>query len=552
MSENNILHQLGDDWSKLREPASQQLIESRKALQQLRAARGNNLPCAKEKEIEALVNQLTIVCQQIDAQFLVVQKASEETNKYAHEHHVEDLLKRLSGWHGFSKLGTIERIDFYRQWLKAMSIPDSNRDPKVLHYLAAFPKSIAACRAWEKGLLFPRKVSSIMEIGSKFGVNALLLSRMARLGAIEQNASMIPMGKKLEQSGFAHPSQPPVGFTHCCFQPRSVSTLPQDAFDAIWFHREPWNQWISQDGPMLISAIGDLARRAHFLLLTTTQEMPPRHDLITPLYSLTLAGEHSEGAETFRFFIAQRRFVTVAGSLFQCIDVKIHDPGWQGFDSIAYAAPLLPWNNRSAQLQLRRLLLGPDQVMRSILKRTKSNTAARVHLRETEVWPSIGGSIPEIPTIKGRSEDDTGYHVLLNLNAPSVRLATPSLTKEEQEILVRSAIRVLYQLRSQNLHLNFLRLDNFAFTQDYASILSAEFVSYEELEDPLDALLWLLRDLSSASTHWHDWPIEPFSPGSLCHIPEEYQQLALLALRSKNIDQLLNDALVKNRFLSSP
>ncbi|MFI0347494.1 MAG: hypothetical protein ACH346_01795 [Chthoniobacterales bacterium] len=545
MSENNILHQLGEDWSKLRDPASRQLIESRKALQQLRTKRGNNPPCEKEKEIESLVAQLTIACQQIDAQFQVVNKAVEEKNNYLYEHHVEDLLQRLSGWHGFAKIGTIERRDFYRLWLKTMGIPDGNRDPKVLHYLAAFPKTIAACRAWETNLLFPRRVSSIMEVGSKFGVNALLLSRMARMGAIEQNAAMVAMGKRLEQSGFAHPSQPPIGFTQGYFQLRSASTIPEDAFDALWFHRSAWKQWIHQDGPQLISSLGNLARRIHFLFLTTTEDEPPRHDLLTPLYELRQAGEHSEGTETFRFFIGQRRYIAVAGTLFRCLDVKIHDPAWQGFDGLCYGAPLLPWNNRSAQLQTRRLLLGPDQVMRSFLKRTKNHNAARVHLRESEIWPSIGGSIPEIPTIKGRSEDDTGYHLLLNLNAPSVRLATPSLTKEEQRILVRSVIRILRELRSHNLHLNFLRLDNFAFTQDYASLLTAEFVCYEELEDPLDALLWLLRDLSSPSTHWHHWPIEPFSPGSLCLIPEEYQTLGILALRSKDIDQFLDDPLVK-------
>lgn len=545
MSENNIVQQLGQDWSQLREPAAQELIKAQKALKKLRDQRGDNPPCDKEAEIESLVQQLTTTCQQIDAQFLVVQKATKEKDEISHEFHVESLLQRLSGWHGFLKLGTIERTDFYRQWLKAMGVPDGNKDPVVLHYLAAFPKNLAACRAWERALIFPRKISSMMEVGAKFGINALLLSRMIRMGAVERNGSMVAMGQKLEKSGFAIPPQPPVGFTQCSFNLRSSSTLPQDAFDALWFHRAPWNQWISQDGPELTSALADLSRRAHFLLFTTTQEQPPRSDLITPLYHLSQAGEHTEGTETFRFFVAQRRFVNISGSLFQCKDIKIHDPGWQGFENLGPGAPFSYWNNRSSQLQTRRFLLGQNQVVRTFLKRTLNHNAYRVHLRETQIWPSLGGSIPEIPTIAGRSEDTSGYHLLLNLNAPAVRFVTPSLTKKEQAILVCSALRIFRELRSRNLHLNFLRLDNFAFTRNHACLLTAEFISYEELEDSLDSFLWLLRDLSTCATHWHEWPLQPFNPGLLHHIPEEYKELALMALRSQNIDQFLKDPLAQ-------
>ena len=277
--------------------------------------------------------------------------------------------------------------------------------------------------------------------------------------------------------------------------------------------------------------------------------MPPRHDLLTPRYEFQLAGEHTEGEETFRYFVAQRRFLSIAGSFFQCSDMRIHDPSWQGVEHLDYGATLLPWNRPSAPLQTRRLILGKGQAVRTFLKRTANLNANNVHHRETEVWRSIGGLTPELPTLAAHSEDDTGYHLLLNLNQTGVRFSSFPMSKEDQQLLLRSAIRLLHALRQVNLHLNFLRVGNFALTQDGASFLSAEFISHEELEDPLDALLWFMRDLKVDALYWHDWPIESFRAEQLPTLSEEYQDLGILALRCKNIDQFLNDPLVATRFL---
>ncbi|HLB34178.1 MAG: hypothetical protein A3F67_00615 [Verrucomicrobia bacterium RIFCSPHIGHO2_12_FULL_41_10] len=548
MNINDLLNQAGGDWNKLISPAREQLIQSREALKKLRYARGDAPPSHQEKELESLVNQLTTICQQIEAQFTIVNSSLVETQRLQHEVLHENLLKKLEGWNHFLKLGLVEKIDFYRQWLQSIGVPGENRDPKVLHQLGAYPKNIAACSAWQSSLLFPRKISSLMEIGSKFGMNALLLSRMIRMGAIERNPSLITLGNNLQHSGFLTSGQPPIGFTQGNFQLQSASAVPYDFFDAIWFHRQPWNEWTSQDGPLLVAAIGELARRFHFLLLTTNQELPPRHELLTPLYDLQLAGEYTEGAETFRFFIAQRRSLSLAGTFFPCSDIRLHDHNWQGFENISYGAGFFSWNTTSIQLPTRRLLLGKGQLARTFLKRTAHHTVPKLHLQESERWTSLGGLIPELPTIAGRAEDDIGYHIILNLNTSSASLPSPPLNSKDQYLIIRSALRILHALRHQGLHLNYLRLGNFALTEDRALFLTAEFINHEELEDPLDSFLWLLRDLNRDKIYWHHWPIEPFCVEEITSFPDEYKTIATLALRSKNIDEFLKDPLVVENY----
>ncbi len=549
MDQNTILQQVGKDWSNMRVPAMENLKQARELLVKLRAQRGDAPPSEKEKQVMALVEQLTGFCQQIEAQFIVVQKSIVETNRLGLEHNVQVLIQKLEGWHSFLKIHLIDKMDFIKQWTLSMGVPPGNKDPRVIHYLAALPKQIACYKAWESELLLPRKISSLMEIGSKFGLNAFILGRMARIGAVERNPGMISLAKKLENAGVTLTSQPPVGFTQCDFQPSSVSSLPADAFDAVWFHRQPWNHWISQDGPHLVSALSELGNRAHFLFFTSTEELPPRHDLLASRYDFKVAGEYDDGSQTLYFIVAQRKFLSLAGTFFSCSDMRIHDPAWQGTEHIDVHGSMLPWNKPTIPLQTRRLLVGDNHAARTFLKRTANLNALNIHIREAEVWRSVGGITPELPTLMGRSEDDTGYHLLLNLDQTQARFPTFPISSDDRFTLLRAAMRLIYELRLRNLNLNFLRLGNFALTKEGAVFLSAEFICYEEIEDPLDAILWFLRDLKADALYWHEWPIEPFRAESLPLLLPEHQDIAILALRSKNIDQFINDPLITKRFL---
>lgn len=551
MNQNTILQQVSQDWSNMRSPAMENLKQARELLAKLRLQRGDAPPSQEEKNLLDLIEQLTGFCQQIEAQFIVVQQSMTETNRLIVEQNIQSLIQKLEGWHSFLKIHLIDKADFLKQWTLSMGVPDGNRDPQVIHFLAALPKQIACYRAWESELLLPRKISSIMEIGSKYGLNALVLGRMARVGAVERSQSMISLSKKLENAGVTNMSQPSIGFTHCDFQLNSISSVPADAFDAIWFHTQPWNQWIAQDGPNLVSALSELGNRAHFLFFTSTEELPPRHDLLESRYDFKVAGEYEEGEKLFRFIVAQRKFLSIAGTFFSCSDIRIHDPSWQGTEHINVQANLLPWNKPTIPLQTRRLLVGDNRAARTFLKRTANLNAANVHIREAEVWRSVGGLIPELPTLIGRSEDDTGYHLLLDLHQTQARFPTFPLSPEERFTLLRSAIRLIYELRLRNLHLNFLRLGNFALTKEGASFLSAEFICYEEIEDPLDALLWFLRDLKADALYWHEWPIEPFCAENLSSLLPEHQDIGIVALRAKNIDHFINDPLIAQRFLSN-
>ena len=549
MSQNNILQQVSQDWSNMRAPAAENLKQARALLATLRAQRGDAPPSEQEKQIMTLVEQLTGFCQQIEAQLLVVQKSVAETNRLSVEHNIQLLIQKLEGWHSFLKIHLIDKVDFIKQWTLSMGVPAGNRDPQVVHFLAALPRQIACYKAWESELLLPRKISSIMEIGSKYGLNALILGRMARVGAVERNQGMLSLSKKLEDAGVTNMSQPAAGFTHCDFQLSSISSVPADAFDAVWFHRQPWNQWISQDGPQLVSALSELGNRVHFLFFTSTEPLPPRHDLLASRYDFKVAGEYEEGSQTFYFIVAQRKFLSLAGTFFSCSDMRIHDPSWQGTEHISIKGALLPWNKPTIPLQTRRLLLGNNQAARTFLKRTANLNAVNVHIREAEVWRTVGGLTPELPTLIGRSEDDTGYHLLLDLHQTQARFPKLPLSPEDRFTLLRGAIRLIYELRLRNLHLNFLRLGNFALTKEGAVFLSAEFICYEEIEDPLDALLWFLRDLKADALYWHEWPIEPFRAEDLPLLLPEHQDIAIMALRAKNIDQFINDPLIKKRFL---
>ncbi len=551
MDQNNILQQVSRDWNNMRVPAMENLKQARELLAKLRLQRGDATPSEKEKRVMSLVEQLTGFCQQIEAQFLVVQKSITETNRLGFEHNIQLLIQKLEGWYSFFKIHLIDKADFIKQWTLSMGVPAGNRDPKVTHFLAALPKQLACYKAWESELLLPRKISSIMEIGSKYGLNALVLSRMARIGAVERNPSMISLAKKLDSVGAIGMSHPPIGFTQCDFQPNSVSSIPADAFDAIWFHSQPWDHWISQDGPHLVSALSELGNRAHFLFFTSKEELPPRHDLLASRYDFKVAGEYEEGEQLFYFIVAQRKFLSLAGTFFSCSDIRIHDPSWQGTEHIGFQGSLLPWNKPTLPLQTRRLLVGDNRAARTFLKRTANLNAVNVHIRETEVWRSVGGLTPELPTILGHSEDDAGYHLLLDLHQTQAYFPKLPLSPEERFTLLRAAIRLIYELRLRNLHLNFLRLGNFALTKEGAVFLSAEFICYEEIEDPLDAILWFLRDLKADAIYWHEWPIEAFRAENLSLLLDEHQDIAIIALRAKNIDQFINDPLIIKRFLDT-
>jgi len=537
------------DWRKLRNIASEQLFQTREFLTKLDANPATDI--AAKQEIESLAAHLQSICNQIDAQFIVIQKAMEEKDKAFHENQIECLISKCMGWYAFLRLGTIERKDFTNTWLQAIGVPSSNNRLEVEAHLGISPKNHAACRAWENALLFPRRVSSILEIGSGFGLSAILLSSMARLATIEKNDTLLGLAKKIETVSPLHNRTPPLGWSHSNFTLQSPSNLPIDAFDAIWIHRSIWKEWIEQDGPALISSLAELARRSHFLLFTSNDEKLVREDLLTPFYDIQYSGENKIGNQTTRYFIAQRRSVNIAGKFFACSDMRIHDPGWQGFETIHYKAAMLPWSKPAMTLNTKRYLLGKNQVVRTFLKRSTDQDTRLTHHRETEIWPSIQGLIPELPHMIGHSEDEAGYHLLLELRASPIRLPMLPLKKEEQHAILRSAIKILNALRKENLHLNFLRLGNFVLTGNFASFLAGELIAYDELEEPLDALLWLLRDLTADILYWHDSPIEPFRAEVVSSLAQEYKIIANLGLRSKNIDQFLRDPMIQHQFLDS-
>ncbi|MCF7728884.1 MAG: hypothetical protein K9M81_00800, partial [Chthoniobacterales bacterium] len=385
MNENtdpvNIAY-LHRDWRKLRETAGKQLIETRELLRKLDTTPGAD--SSAKKEIESLANQLTGICNQIDAQFIVVQKAMEERDKAAFLYNVESLINKIQGWYSFLNLGTIEKRDFVSAWLQGSGIPQEKQNTEHEKYLGISPKNFYACRAWKQALLFPRRASSILEVGSGFGINAIHLSRMARLGAIEKQEKMFKLSRNIEKISPIYGRAPSIGFSYCDFQLNTSSTIPAEAFDAIWLHRTVWKQWIEQDGPALTSALSELSRRAHFLLFTSDHGTLLREDLLTPLYDINCIGEQDQGTQKVRYFIAQRRSVSVAGKFFPCFDMRIHDPTWQGFETLNHNAAFLPWNRPSLRLNTKRYLLGKNQVVRTFLKRTKNEDPRLIHHRETE------------------------------------------------------------------------------------------------------------------------------------------------------------------------
>jgi hypothetical protein len=539
---------LRSDWRKLRETAAEQLIQTRALLRKLDSTPGTS--SSAKKEIESLANQLTGICNQIDAQFLVVQNAMQESDNETFEHQVEILIQKFQGWYTFLNIGSIERKDFISLWLQAWGVSQENKNPEMANYLGLSPKNFAACQAWEKALLFPRRASSILEVGSGFGINAIRLSCMARVGTIEKKEKVFQFSRNIEKISPIYGRTPPISFSHCDFQLKSVTTIPTDLYDAIWFHSSIWKQWIEQDGPGLISAISELARRAHFLLFTSNDEKLLREDLLSPLYEIESIGSNNQDVQKKFYFIAQRRYVDVAGKFFPCSDMRIHDPTCQGFETLNYKAAFLPWNKPSVKLNTKRYIVGKNQVLRTFLKRTQDADPSFIHHRETQIWPSLYELAPEFPKIVGHFEDDIGYHLLLELNGSSAQLPMFPLNMDTQHIILCSAIRILSALRKKNLHLNFLRLGNFALSGSFASLLAGEFIGYDEIEEPLDALLWLLRDLSADIIYWHDSPIESFRSELVDQLAEEYKIIANLALRSKNIDQFLADPLVQHRFLN--
>lgn len=541
-----------DEWIHLIEPSRQQLFQSRELLKQLRAARGEKTPPSQQElELESLINQLVTTCQQAEAQFSIIQEATKERDRAACDVNIEKLIYSINGWFSFLMLGLIEKRDFFQRWLTAMGIPRNNKDPLVIDSLGMWPKNLAACRIWERRLLLPKKISTMMEVGAAFGINAIYLARMLRMSASERRPSMISLAKNLERANNLSSCQPPVDFNSGAFLPGSASSLPVDSFDAIWFHRQVWNQWIKQDGPALFSALGELSKRVHFLLFTTTEKEVPRSDLLRSFYDLSLAGEFTEGSITFRFFIAQRHFVTAAKKTFHCLDMRLHDPTWQGRETLSCGSAILPWIQPTIILPTRRFILEQGAVLLSFLKRTPHAQIAQIQEQELRMWHSVSGLIPELPHLLGSSEDEVGYHTLLALREPASEFIALPLKKEHQHIILRSALRLLFYLRKRSLHLNFLRLGNFVITGNHATFLSAGLIHHEELEEPLDAFLWLLRDLNAEILYWHDLPIEPFRAQNIKLLAEEYRGLASLALKSKNIDDFLTHPLIQQQFLSS-
>jgi hypothetical protein len=261
------MEQLMDQWIHLIEPSRKQLFESKELLNKLRTMRGpDSSPSAEEVELESLIHQLTSTCQQTEAQFSVIQQATKERDRAAYECNLQKLINSLNGWSSFLGLDLIEKKDFLHQWLSSMGIHQDTKNPELFDSLGMFPKNVTACRAWERHLLLPRKISTMMEVGSSFGVNAIYLSRMLRMSASEPRPAMISLAKNLEK---AHPFfsfQPPIDFNRGAFHPKSANTLPIDSFDAIWFHRQAWTEWIRQDGPHLFSALGELFHLIFYLI----------------------------------------------------------------------------------------------------------------------------------------------------------------------------------------------------------------------------------------------------------------------------------------------
>ncbi|MBX9742740.1 MAG: hypothetical protein K2W99_04295 [Chthoniobacterales bacterium] len=553
MKQTTSMEKLMDEWIHLIEPSRQQLLQSRELLNKLRAARNpETSPSGQEVELERLIHQLTILCQQTEAQFSLVQEATKQRDHVAYEVNLNKLITSLNGWFSFFYLGSVEKKDFLKLWVRSMGANANENDPATLDSLGVWPKNLTACKTWEYHLLLPRKISTMMEVGSSFGVNALYLARMVRMSGVESRASMTSLAKNLQK---AHPfatCQPPVDFNQGSFSPRSATSLPVDGFDAIWFHRQIWRQWIRDDGPVLFSALGELAKRAHFLLFTTTENAIPRHDLLDSFYTFTLAGERAQGSEVFKFFIAQRRFVTAAERQFCCLDMRIHDSTWQGRETLSYGATILPWVQPSIALPTRRFILSSKEVLHTFLKRTPHPKMGQFQQKEIKMWHLVSELAPELPKFLGSSEDLAGHHILLGLNESGAEFPLLPLNKKKQYIIIRSALRLLAALRKRSLHLNFLRLGNFVLTEDRAIFLSAGLIGYEEIEDPLDAFLWLLRDVAAGILYWHDLPIEPFRAELVLKLPEEYRGLASLALKSQNIDAFLSHPLVYQEFLRDP
>lgn len=543
-----------DQWIHLIEPSRQQLLQSRELLNKLRAARSPETPpSVQERELESLIHQLTTICQQTEAQFSLVQEATKERDLVAYEANLTRLIGAIHGWFSFFYLGYIEKKDFLKLWVRAMGTQANENDPVALDSLGIWPKDLTACKTWEHHLLLPKKISTMVEVGASFGVNALYLARMARLSGIEARASMVALAKKLQKAHPFNNCQPPVDFNGGSFYPKSAATLPPEAFDAIWFHRQIWKQWIRNDGPILFSGLGELSNRVHFLLLATSEKEIPRRDLLDNFYTLTLAGERTQDTETFKFFIAQRRFVTAAEKKFSCLDMRVHDSTWQGRETLSYGAAILPWVQPAIALPTRRLILGSKEVLHTFLKRTPHPKIARFQQQEIKMWHLVSELTPELPRFLGASEDRIGYHLLLGLNNDTAaEFPLLPLSKKQQCLILRSALRLLAFLRQRSLHLNFLRLGNFVLTEDRAIFLSAGMISHEELEDPLDAVLWLLRDLNTSMLYWHDLPIEPFRAETVFKLSEEYRGLASLALKSKDIDAFLNHPQIIQDFLRNP
>ena len=115
MDQNTILQQVGQDWGNMRGPAMENLKQARELLAKLRLQRGDAPPSEKEKQVMALVEQLTGFCQQIEAQFIVVQKSIVETNRLGFEYNIKVLIQKLEGWHSFLKIHLIDKMDFIKQ-----------------------------------------------------------------------------------------------------------------------------------------------------------------------------------------------------------------------------------------------------------------------------------------------------------------------------------------------------------------------------------------------------------------------------------------------------
>ena len=121
MDQNTILQQVGQDWGNMRGPAMENLKQARELLAKLRLQRGDAPPSEKEKQVMALVEQLTGFCQQIEAQFIVVQKSIVETNRLGFEYNIKVLIQKLEGWHSFIKISKIikrRKSNWFEIWIE--------------------------------------------------------------------------------------------------------------------------------------------------------------------------------------------------------------------------------------------------------------------------------------------------------------------------------------------------------------------------------------------------------------------------------------------------